>query len=567
MADDILKSYLVSIGFKVDEQDYKKFKDSQLETEKRTKDLSKAFSDFAKIGIGSAVALGGMVLKVSSSLENLHFQAQKSGTSAQNLKAFGDAAAQIGIQSEDAMGMVQKLNNQIRDNPMGMGALLGNLGVNANQDKVKVMLDLVDSLAKISGPNTDVMRTAYGSQFGLSGEDVRTLIRGREELHKYYEERRLVYGDIDKQSLAAHKANEEFRDLEARFSALTNTIGTSFLPLAKSVVSILEVVVQDLIAADHATAGWSSKILGLGTAAVSAGGALKLLGVIKGIPGISGSIPGSTVATVAGAGLLGGALANWGINIAADTNDINAQSGYDSVANSNRSEMAYIGMYKSETGKTPEENYLAYNAWKRQKIAGRFGAPSSISSTSNEFNNPGNLRSWGSTPTEERFRGGVSIGNFAKFGSAQDGLNAMAGLLTGKGYAGAGINTISGILNKYAPGKENNISAYIADVAGRTGFGANARLNLSDPNTLSSLMAAMIHHEQGRDPYSMSMISDSANRRLVSSSGGSGGVRIDQKTEINVNGPASASATADLVAKQQDRVNAGMARNFAGAAQ
>lgn len=564
---DILKSYLISIGFKIDEQDYKKFKDSQLETEKRTKDLSKAFSDFAKIGIGSAVALGGMVLKVSSSLENLHFQAQKSGTSAQNLKAFGDAAAQIGIQSEDAMGMVQKLNNQIRDNPMGMGALLGNLGVNANQEKVKVMLDLVDSLAKISGPNADVMRTAYGSQFGLSGEDVRTLIRGREELNKYYEERRLVYGDIDRQSLAAHKANEEFRDLEARFSALTNTIGTSFLPLAKSVVSILEVVVQDLIAADHATAGWSSKILGLGAAAVSAGGALKLLGVIKGIPGIGGSIPGSTVATVAGAGLLGGALANWGINIAADTNDIKAQSGYDSVANSNRSEMAYIRMYKSETGKTPEENYLAYNAWKRQKIAGRFGAPSSISSTSNEFNNPGNLRSWGNTPTEERFRGGVSIGSFAKFGSAQDGLDAMAGLLTGKGYAGAGINTISGILNKYAPGKENNTSAYIADVAGRTGFGANARLNLSDPNTLSSLMAAMIHHEQGRDPYSMSMISDSANRRLVSSSGGSGGVRIDQKTEINVNGPASASATADLVAKQQDRVNAGMARNFAGATQ
>src|SRR6267154_3115233 len=115
MADNILKSYLVAIGFKLDEQDYKKFKDSQLETEKRTKNLSKAFADFAKVGIGASVVLGATVIKVTNDLEKLHFQAQKSGTSAQNLKAFGDAAAQIGIQAEDAMGIVQQFNNKIRD--------------------------------------------------------------------------------------------------------------------------------------------------------------------------------------------------------------------------------------------------------------------------------------------------------------------------------------------------------------------------------------------------------------------------------------------------------------------
>jgi hypothetical protein len=567
MADDILKSYLVSIGFKVDEQDYKKFKDSQLETEKRTKDLSKAFSDFAKIGIGSATALGGMVLKVSPSLENLHFQAQKSGTSAQNLKAFGDAAAQIGIQSESAMGMVEKLNNQIRDNPMGEGAFLGFLGVDANQDKVKVLLDLVDSLAKIQGPNADVLRATYGSHFGFSGEDVRTLIRGREELNKYYEERKKVYGDIDAQSLAAHKANEEFRDLEARFAALTNAIGTTFLPIAKDVVSVLEVIVKDLIEADHATSGWSSKILGLGAAAVTAGGALKVLGVIKGIPGVgTGGIPGATVAGITGAGILGGALANWGINIAADTNDIKAQSDYDSVANSNRNEAAYIRMYKAETGKSPEENYLAYNAWKRQKMSGRkFGGflNSPIPGNNSEFNNPGNLRSWGDTPTAERFRNGVSIGNFAKFGSASEGLSAMAGNLSA--YGRRGVNSISDIIKQWAPSRENDTASYIKDVASRTGFGASAKLNMSDPETISTLMAAMIHHEQGKDPYSMAMISASANKRLMSDS--AGGVRIDQRTEINVNGNSSPAATADLVAKQQDRINANMARNFTGATQ
>jgi hypothetical protein len=208
---------------------------------------------------------------------------------------------------------------------------------------------------------------------------------------------------------------------------------------------------------------------------------------------------------------------------------------------------------------------LEYSAWLAKKKTGR-----KISSVtdSGELNNPGNLRSWGSVPTVEKFRGSTSIGSFAKFSSVDEGLQAMAGLLSGKGYAGSGINTIAGILNKYAPAKENNTAAYIADVAGRTGFDPSSHLNLSNVDTLSRLMGAMIHHEQGRDPYSMSMITDSANKRLkMQASGNTVSVKMDQKTEINVNGSGDANKTADLVASEQNKVNSGLARDFAGAFQ
>lgn len=556
MADDILKSYLVSIGFKVDEQDYKKFKDYQLETEKRTKDLSKAFSDFAKIGIGSATALGGMVLKVSSSLENLHFQAQKSGTSAQNLKAFGDAAAQIGIQSEDAMGMVEKLNNQIRDNPMGEGAFLGFLGVNANQDKVKVMLDLVDSLAKISGPNADVLRATYGSHFGLSGEDVRTLIRGREELHKYYEQRKLVYADIDKQSLEAHKANEEFRDLEARFGALSNAMGTTFLPLGKDVASVLEVVVKNLIEADHATDGWSSKILGLGSALAGTIGALKMLGLLKGIPGLGG-LPSLSLVPAT----IGGVLANWGINIAADTNDINAQSGIDTVSNQNRTETAYLRLYEKETGKKPSDDFIAYGKWKAGKRGihasnfthsswSGFGSSSSGGDVKSLINKYANM--YGIDPNllqaqawqESRFnpnalspKGAMGVMQLMPKTAAGLGVNPLD---TEQNIEG-GSRMMAGLLKKYGGNTDLALAAYNA------GGGAVDRAG-GIPNIAET----------------QNYVS-SIQKRMALNSGG--GVKIDQRTEINVNGGPTPRATADLVAQQQDKVNAGMARNFAGATQ
>lgn len=566
MADDILKAYLISIGFKVDEQDYKKFKDSQLDTEKRTKNLSKAFADFAKAGIGSAVALGGMVIKVTNDLERLHFQAQKSGTSAQNLKAFGDAAAQIGLQAEDAMGLVEQFNNKIQDNPVGMGALLGNLGVNANQDKVKVLLDLVDSLAKISGPNADAMRVAYGSQFGLNGEDIRTLIRGREELHRYYEERRRVYADIDKQSQDAHKANEEFRDLEARFSALTNAIGVSFLPIAKDVVSVLETIVQDLVAADHATAGWSSRLLGIASALAGTVGALKVLGLLKGLGGGGASgIGGAAAASVVIPGAIGGALANWGINIAADTYDIRAKSGFDSVANSNRSEMAWARLYTQETGKSPDADRLAYAAWvSRKKSARSFSA---MSTSTDRF-----LARHASSTTNIK----SLIDKYAAmYGVDPSLLEAQAyqesrfnpNALSPKGAIGVMQlmpRTAKGLgVNPY--NTEANIEGGVRMMHGLIKkYGGNTSLALAAYNAGEPAVnrAGGIPNIAETQDYVTSI-----QRRMAGEAAKSKSVTVYQDTDIHVNGSGDPNKAANLVAQEQGKLNSSIARNFAGATQ
>ncbi|HEG4372778.1 MULTISPECIES: hypothetical protein [Klebsiella] len=105
--------------------------------------------------------------------------------------------------------------------------------------------------------------------------------------------------------------------------------------------------------------------------------------------------------------------------------------------------------------------------------------------------NPGNLRDASNTTGRN--------GGFSTFASDHDGLAAMARQLML--YGDRGNNTPSGILHAYAPGFENNTRAYIDDVTSRTGFGAGQRLDLHNPEALKTLMAAMISHEQGSQPY------------------------------------------------------------------
>lgn len=105
--------------------------------------------------------------------------------------------------------------------------------------------------------------------------------------------------------------------------------------------------------------------------------------------------------------------------------------------------------------------------------------------------NPGNLKAASNSTGKS--------GEFSTFASDADGLAAMARQLML--YGDRGNNTPNGIIHTYAPRSENNTRAYIDDVTSRTGFGAGQRLDLHNPEVLKTLMASMIRHEQGSQPY------------------------------------------------------------------
>lgn len=113
-------------------------------------------------------------------------------------------------------------------------------------------------------------------------------------------------------------------------------------------------------------------------------------------------------------------------------------------------------------------------------------------------NNPGNLEYSKSNPWSGQTG---DDGRFAKFETPEHGIRALGRNLLS--YQRQGIDTVNDIINRWAPPDDNNnTSAYIEAVCAQLGVTPDQPLDASNPDTLKALCAAIIHHENGSQPYS-----------------------------------------------------------------
>jgi hypothetical protein len=121
-------------------------------------------------------------------------------------------------------------------------------------------------------------------------------------------------------------------------------------------------------------------------------------------------------------------------------------------------------------------------------------------------NNPGNILgtiSWyGMTGTDEA--------GYAIFNSPENGIRAMAVNLTTY-MTVRKLNTIVQIINRWAPPADNPTREYVDFVSQQTGFAPSEPLQHS-VDTVKALVLAIIHFENGYQPYSMSTINEGLNR-------------------------------------------------------
>lgn len=112
-------------------------------------------------------------------------------------------------------------------------------------------------------------------------------------------------------------------------------------------------------------------------------------------------------------------------------------------------------------------------------------------------NNPGNIRKSG-----EAWQGlsATQTDNaFFQFQSMAYGVRAMVKIL--RNYSTRyGLNTVQGIINRWAPPNENDTGAYVNAVAAAVGVTSAQALNLDDQSTMFALVRAIIKHENGAMP-------------------------------------------------------------------
>jgi GH24 family phage-related lysozyme (muramidase) len=298
-SSNVLKEFLVAIGFKVDEQGFRNFQEGM-------RAIGKNAAEVGKATVAATAVIGASLKALGQQSESLYFASQRTGASAKELREFSFAASQIGVSAEQAQSAIEGLAAARRTNP-GLNGILGGMGIDPKQtDNAKVMVELLGKLHSM--PHFQAAQVA--GMFGINEQTLAMLDAGLPQMQKFMAMREKMFAeagiDPGKMTEKSHEFMIQVRTLEAGLGNLAEIIGYRLMPAGEKVIGWLEQAVSWLTKADKSTDGWSSKLLGVASAL--AGGSL-----LKGGFGMLGSLfGGGGGAAAAGEAAAGGAAAGGG---------------------------------------------------------------------------------------------------------------------------------------------------------------------------------------------------------------------------------------------------------------
>jgi hypothetical protein len=174
-------------------------------------------------------------------------------------------------------------------------------------------------------------------------------------------------------------------------------------------------------------------------------------------------------------------------------------------------------------------------------------------------NNPGNIQK-----SEIPWEGKLADGNdprYESFDTPEAGIRAVSMNL--RAYQEKyGIDTINGIVARWAPSTENNTQAYIAAVSKDLGVKPDAKLNLADPKLLIGLTKAIIKQENGKQPYTDEQFAAATGNAPLQKSKGYSDVTPEQAMTMQTGNAVVDSLPADqkmhVIALARTQANQGL---------
>lgn len=312
MADqDVIKEFLVALGFKVDPKGPKEFTQT---IDNATKSVVKLVQVIA----GASLTIAAGVSAFASNLEGLYFASQRVGSSAESLKSAEYAARDLGASAEEARGSIEGMAKFLRDNPGGEDFLKG-IGVQT-RDANNNLLGTADLLVNV-GQKLKAMPWYQANQYaGVLGIDERTLraIQDDKFGQKLDQNRKKLHDSgLDQATVDAHAFMEVLRGIGLQFetfsvqveAALMRKLGPDFqrfstwfeqngpmiadriaditlklIDLAEKTGPYLQKIWDFFVELDKATDGWSTRIIVL-LGLLNAIGALSVIGGVARLAG------------------------------------------------------------------------------------------------------------------------------------------------------------------------------------------------------------------------------------------------------------------------------------------
>ena len=210
MSGDVIKEFLVALGYKNDEKALQQF-------ERGITQVTKVVVGFAAAVEASAFAVAVGVAKMANNLEQLYFASQRTGTAASSLKAFDRAAQSFGASAGDALSAAEGLATFFRKNPGGRGwldAMLGQVGESAEgKDQIQVMASLAKLFAANKSRGTEFQNYQIGGQLGLSDNLIQAMTSGDFLAKLQQLQKQMNASGLDKAAAHAHQFEESLRRL------------------------------------------------------------------------------------------------------------------------------------------------------------------------------------------------------------------------------------------------------------------------------------------------------------------------------------------------------------------
>jgi hypothetical protein len=213
MSDNVLKEFLVGLGFKVDDSSFKKFQKGTLEATAVVEALAVAVA-------ATAVAVTAAVIKMADNFDTLYWQSKRLGSSAADIKSYGYAMSQLGGSVQGAQSAMEGIAQFERQYGAGAdGFLVGKLGVNpAHLHNAKEMLvDIGNTLKRM--PTTQ--QYAYGNMLGIDPIQLQAMLRDTGAYEKQYKDFARSLGiDLDEASDQSNKFMMSLRKAKAEFGLM-----------------------------------------------------------------------------------------------------------------------------------------------------------------------------------------------------------------------------------------------------------------------------------------------------------------------------------------------------------
>ena len=511
---DVIREFLVSLGFKADGAD--QFADKIQWAQTKAVALGEAMYDTAK-------AVGEAVANMATGFDQLYWQTKRLGDSASDIKAYGYAISQLGGDANGAQSALENIAEFMKSYP-GAGGWLTGLGVDPKHigHAEQVARDLAGIFAKMPY----YLAKQYASVLGIDPIQLQAMQRDTGKFEAQYKQFAHNLGiDLD---AVAGKSNEfmtNLREMKAEFGLMFDYAGYKVMEFLLPKLEALARWVRDMVSGDHlgrVSSEFRTLIIDIGH-------------LLSALDHLANSDFGQRFM----------ARMLWAID-----NVIRAAGQMTLVIED------LVNRRWSQAWKDAQHDPT--RAWADVtggQSGGGGGRPDTtpgsgvLAGGSGSFNH-GNMR----------VPGGRA---FQQFSTAAAGARAMAAqIIRDQNVHGARsiYELIAGRAGRdgkrhwgWAPREDgNNPEAYAAFIAKRLGINANATINFSDPNILSGMMSAMMRVEQGHEVFS-------ADRLKGVLGPGRGGVSIAQQTTINVHG--GGQHVANDIAGHQDAVNQRLVSN------